>query len=215
MELDLFDTAFNGVLQARTYDAFGEKLRAYDCQRCPRGRARHRIVVDRGNPAAPIMIVSERPGENEDARGLAFVGRAGELLDKIMAAIRLDTNRDTLIANIVKCIAEEDRAPTAEEAQACRPFLERQMELVKPKVVILLGAVAYKYVAGVSDDSFSMEQDAGKFLELSAYPGIKFMVLYHPAFLLRDPTKKRDMWQHVQELRRYLDTLPEFSKTGT
>lgn len=214
MEFDLFDTAFNQVVQAKTYDDFAGRLRAYDCRRCPRCSARSNIVVDRGNPAASLMIISERPGENEDRRGLAFVGRSGELLDRIMAAIKLDTSRDLLIANVVKCIAEEDRAPTSDEAAACRPFLERQMELVNPKVILLLGAVAYKFVAGASGE-FSMEKDAGKFLDLAAYPGIKFMVLYHPAFLLRDPTKKKDMWAHVQELRRYLDTLGSSSQRAT
>lgn len=208
MEFDLFDTAFNGVVQARSYGDFSSALTSYDCRRCPRANARHKIVVGRGNPSAAIMIISERPGENEDMRGLAFVGRAGELLDKIMAAIQLDTNRDTLITNVVKCIAGEDRAPTAEEVTACEPFLQRQIELVKPKVIILLGAVAYKYVAGVTQD-FSMEKDAGRIFDLARYPGIKFVVLYHPAFLLRDPTKKRDMWEHVKEVRRYLDTVPE------
>lgn len=110
MEFDLFDTAYNGVLQAKTYDEYATRLRAYDCRRCPRAAARSRIVVDRGNPAASVMIISERPGTNEDRRGAAFVGRAGEMLDKILAAIRLDSNRDVLIRNVVRCIAEEDRA---------------------------------------------------------------------------------------------------------
>lgn len=210
MELDLFDTAFNEVLRAGTYEEFARRLRAYDCRRCPRAAARTNIVVDRGDPRARLMVISERPGENEDLKGQAFVGRAGELLDRIMAAIQLDTNRDLLITNVVKCRAEVDRAPTAEEIAACRPFLDRQIELVRPRVVILLGAVAYKYVARVNEE-LAMDRDAGKFLELPAYPGIQFVVLYHPAFLLRDPRKKADMWAHVKELRRHLATLPEFA----
>src|SRR5512137_2536700 len=100
VEFDLFDTGYNDVLAAPDYAQFGKRLTAYNCQRCPRGRARSHIVLDRGNPRATILVVSERPGDNEDAVGRAFVGRSGELLDRIMASISLDTNRDLLIVNV-------------------------------------------------------------------------------------------------------------------
>jgi uracil-DNA glycosylase family 4 len=202
-QVDLFDQGYNAVLAAADYAAFAAALRAYDCRRCSLCRARSKIVLDRGNPHAPILIVSERPGANEDATGQAFVGRAGELLDKIMAAIGLDTNRDMLITNVVKCMPETDRAPSSEEARTCRPFLERQIELVKPKVVLLLGAVALKWM-DPDHGEISMEREAGRFFTLAGYPGIQFMVLYHPAFLLRDPRRKRDMWEHVKQLREFL-----------
>lgn len=203
-EFDLFDSAYNDVLAATSYDDFRRRLATYDCQKCPRGKARSRIVIDRGNPNSPILIVSERPGDNEDATGLAFVGRSGELLDKIMASIGLDTNEDLLIANVIKCKAEEDRGPTAGEVDACLPYLRRQIELLKPKVILLLGAVALKYLVKGRGDEFSMEKEAGHFFTAPEYPGIQFMVLYHPAFLLRDPRKKADMWEHVKKLRAYL-----------
>ncbi len=202
---DLFDQSYNSILAAPTYAEFAARLRAYDCRRCNLCQGRSRIVVDRGNPAASILIISERPGVNEDLSGQAFVGRSGELLDKILASIGLDANRDTLIANVVKCKGEEDRAPAHDETMACLPYLDRQIELVKPRVVLLLGSVALKWM-DPGRREFTMEEEAGRFFSLALYPGVQFMVLYHPAFLLRDPRRKRDMWEHVQRLRAWLDT---------
>jgi len=207
MQVDLFDQALNAVLASPNYPEFASRLRAYDCRRCDLCNGRSRIVVDRGDPTARILVVSERPGTHEDAQGLAFVGRSGALLDKILAAIELDANRDTLITNIVKCKGEEDRAPTTDEATACLPFLDKQIELVRPRVVLLLGAVALKWMDPERCE-FTMEEEAGRFFTLRRYPGVQFMVLYHPAFLLRDPRKKRDTWEHVQRLKAYLHQGP-------
>jgi len=208
VEFDLFDSAYNDVVAAPSYGEFRRRLTSYNCQKCPRGKARNHIVIDRGNPDAKILIVSERPGDNEDVQGKAFVGRSGELLDKIMASIGLDTNRDMLIVNVVKCKAEIDRGPSAPEVEACLPYLRRQIELVKPKVILLLGAVVLKYLVKDRGDEFSMEKEAGKFFTVPEYPDIQFMVLYHPAFLMRDPTKKAVMWEHVKKLRTFLAEHP-------
>ncbi len=204
VEFDLFDTAYNDVLAASSYAEFSKRLTAYNCQKCPRGRARSHIVLDRGNPKARILIVSERPGDNEDVLGQAFVGRSGELLDRIMASIGLDTNRDLLIVNVVKCKAEVDRAPTTQEVEACFPYLRRQIDLMRPKVILLLGAVALKYLVKDRGDEFLMEKEAGHLFAAPDCPDVHFMVLYHPAFLLRDPTKKAVMWEHMKKLRAFL-----------
>lgn len=203
VQFDLFDDTHNRILTSETYEAFRENLSSYDCRLCPLCNSRKNIVIDRGNPHSPIMVISERPGANEDNTGVAFVGRAGELLDRIMGAIGLDTNTDMLIANVVKCIPAVDRSPLSDEVKACRPFLDRQIELVAPRVVILLGAVALKHLFEEKKD-FKMEEEAGRFFTLGRYPGIQFMVLYHPAFLLRDARKKKDMWEHVKSLRNFL-----------
>lgn len=200
MQFDLLDQTHNEILATRTYEEFSRKLKASTCKRCTLSEARHNIVIDRGNPSAPLMIVSERPGENEDRQGIAFVGRAGELLDKIFASIGLDTNKDMLICNIVKCMPPVDRSPHAPEVSACLPYLEKQIELVSPKIIILLGLVALKFVSEEHED-FMMEKMAGEFFTIPKYPGIKFMVLYHPAFLLRDPRKKKEMWEHIKMLK--------------
>jgi uracil-DNA glycosylase family 4 len=204
MQVDLFDQSLNAILGSSTYEEFASRLRAYDCRRCGLCSGRSQIVVDRGAPHASILVISERPGANEDQQGQAFVGRSGELLDKILASIGVDANRDTLITNVVKCKGEVDRAPTSDEAAACLPFLDKQIALVKPRVVLLLGSVALKWVDPGRRD-FKMEEEAGRFFTLERFPGVQLMVLYHPAFLLRDPSKKRDMWEHVQRLKAYLE----------
>jgi uracil-DNA glycosylase family 4 len=204
VQIDLFDTQLNAILKSASYDEFAGKLRSYDCRRCRLCQSRTKIVVDRGNPVTPIMIISERPGDNEDMQGKAFVGRAGELLDKMVAAISLDSNKDLLITNVVKCKPETDRSPLKDEIEACAPFLEKQIELVKPRVIILLGAVALKCIDPERSD-VKMEEETGQFMQLPRFPGILFMVLYHPAFLLRDPRKKPVSWEHLKRLRAFLE----------
>jgi DNA polymerase len=210
MQIDIFDQEYNAVIASTSYAEFSSRLRAYQCRRCELCEARANIVVDRGNPDTDILIISERPGANEDATGKAFVGRAGDLLDRMLIAIGLDSNRDVLIANVVKCKPAIDRPPMASEAAACLPYLEKQIELVKPRVVLLLGAVAFKWIDGTRRE-FTMEEEAGRLFTLPRYRDIQFMVLYHPAFLLRDPRKKKIMWEHLKRLREYLDGQPAVS----
>lgn len=204
VQIDLFDTELNSILNAPTYSEFAERLRAYNCSRCQLCYSRTRIVVDRGDPNASIMVISERPGENEDLHGKAFVGRAGELLDKMFAAISLDSDKDLIITNVVKCKPDIDRSPTREEIDACAPFLEKQISLVKPAVVVLLGAVALKCMAPELGE-IKMEEEAGRFFTIARFKATQFMVLYHPAFLLRDPRKKVDTWAHLKSLKAFLD----------
>ncbi len=203
MQIDLFDTELNHVLGASTYGEFKERLSGYDCRRCTLCHSRTNIVIDRGNPGADIMIISERPGVNEDRVGKPFVGRAGELLDKMLNAIGLDSNRDVLITNVVRCMPEVDRSPTRDEVDACFPFMEKQIALMQPKVILLLGAVAVKWVDTERTD-IKMEDEVGRFFELPRFPGIQFMVMFNPAFLLRDPRRKKDTWEHLKTLRDYL-----------
>jgi uracil-DNA glycosylase family 4 len=213
MQFDLFDAGSNDIMASTTYAEFKERLAQSNCQRCGLCAQRTNIVVDRGNPQTAILAIGEGPGENEDLQGAAFVGRAGKLLDQIMMAIQIDTNKDMLIANVVKCRPPENRAPRPPEVASCMPFLKKQIELVKPRVILLLGATALKHIAPAKEkEEFSMAEEAGKFFTLSEYPGIQFMVLYHPAYILRDPRKKPDMWRHVKTLRKYLeenDLLPK------
>jgi len=135
-------------------------------------------------------------------QGQAFVGRAGQLLDKIMASIGLDTNQEVLILNIVKCRPPKNRAPKPEEAKNCFGYLQRQLAFVKPRLIILLGATAAKDFIPSRD---GMKERVGQFFDVPEYPGAKFLLLYHPAYLLRDPRKKTDMWEHVKGLRNFLD----------
>jgi DNA polymerase len=209
-QFNLFDRTQNDIFAAGDYARFKELLAASRCRQCALARGRRTIVVDRGNPASSIMAIGEAPGETEDSTGRAFVGRAGKLLDEIMMAIRLDTERDLLIANIVKCKPPGNRAPLIEEVTACKPYLRRQIELVQPRIILLLGATALKHMIPGKVD-FSMNGEAGTIFSSDEYPGISFMALYHPAYLLYDPRKKKDMWEHVKVLARF---LKEFGTAG-
>ncbi|MGH7197336.1 MAG: uracil-DNA glycosylase, partial [Candidatus Omnitrophota bacterium] len=133
-------------LEAKTYPVFKEALAASGCLKCALSRSRTHIVVDRGDPKAKVVIIGEAPGENEDREGKAFVGRAGRLLDAMMKEAGFDTDRQSLIINIVKCRPPENRKPAAEEAEACSPFLKKQLELVKPEAILLLGATALRHM---------------------------------------------------------------------
>lgn len=206
LQFDLFDVTQNEILNATTYAEFKKRLAESNCQKCGLSRSRTHIVVDRGNPDSAIVMIGEGPGENEDRTGLAFVGRAGQTMDRLFKEeLGVDTNRFCLIVNVVKCRPPENRAPQKEEAEACLPFLKKQIALMQPKVILLLGATALKHlVPSKSRHEFAMEKEAGKFFTLEDYPGIQWMVLYHPAFLLYDPRKEPVFRQHLQTLKAYL-----------
>lgn len=203
VQFDLFDDTQNDILGAKDYQQFSSSLKDSHCKRCELHKGRRNIVIDRGNPSSKVMVIGEAPGENEDVMGKAFVGRAGKMLDDIMKAISLETDRDMLIANIVKCKPPENRAPLREEVNACIPYLHKQIELIRPRVIVLLGAVALKHMVPEKKD-FSMENEAGKFFDSKNDAGVQFMVLYHPAYLLYDPRKKKIMWEHVKILDAFL-----------
>lgn len=200
-QFDLFDDTQNQVLDAKTYAQFKRALIESHCAKCPLSEGRRHIVVDRGNPEASVLMIGEAPGENEDIQGQAFVGRAGKLLDELLQSLGFDTNRDSLIINVVKCRPPENRAPKQEEVDACIPFLKKQVAFVKPRIMLLLGATALKHVIPAKGGN-SMADQVGNFFERADYPGTKFMILYHPAFILRDPRKKPDMLEH---LKRFIE----------
>ncbi len=203
MQFDLFDDGRNRILETRDYAAFRRALAESGCARCALHQGRHHIVVDRGNPQAAVLLIGEAPGEQEDLEGEAFVGRAGRLLDELVREVGLDTNRDMLIANVVKCRPPENRAPRQEEVDACSPFLKRQIAIQNPQVIVLLGATALKHLI-TDKKAFSMSEEAGKIFRHPDFPGRDFMVLYHPAYLLYDPRKRPDMQAHLAALRRHL-----------
>ncbi len=195
-----------------SYEEFKSWLATSNCPKCPElCRERHSIVVDRGNPHTKIVLIGEAPGEQEDLQGKSFVGRSGRLLDKLMASVGLDTNQDMLILNVVKCRPPNNRPPTKTEAHNCLPYLQKQLELVRPTVIVLLGATAAKYF--LTEKTKSLKSVMGRLIDLPSHPQAKFMILYHPAYLLRDPRKVKDLEAPLQELKRYLDSTG-LSKIG-
>jgi DNA polymerase len=163
-----------------------------DCTRCPLAYAgRHKIVFGDGSPAARLMFVGEGPGADEDAQGLPFVGKAGQLLNNMIAAMGLK-REEVYIANIVKCRPPGNRVPEPVEANTCSQFLLRQMDVVQPEVVVALGSTAAMYLLGVKQSLSSLR---GRWHKCR---GAKLAVTYHPAFLLRDPRQKAEAWKDLQ-----------------
>ncbi|MEG0874798.1 MAG: uracil-DNA glycosylase [Clostridiales bacterium] len=169
-----------------------------NCQKCPLGATKNNLVFGRGSEAAPIVLIGEGPGEQEDLQGSPFVGRAGQLLDKILGAAQL-TEEDYYICNIVKCRPPKNRVPTPEEVECCKDFLRQQVGLIHPKILVLLGASAAK---AIIDPKIAITQARGKWVERK---GFLIMPTFHPAALLRDPKKKAPVWEDFQEIRRVLD----------
>lgn len=168
------------------------------CTKCPLCRGRTHAVPGEGDPAAGLMVVGEGPGEQEDLSGRPFVGRAGELLDKILDSI--ETPRGSVfIANVVKCRPPRNRAPLPDERAACLPYLHRQIALVKPKVILALGATAAEALLGVKRPLGDLR------LKVHRLDGTPLVVTYHPAALLRNPNWKRPAWDDVRIARQLLD----------
>lgn len=171
-----------------------------NCTKCPLSKGRTHAVPGEGDPAAGLMVVGEGPGEQEDLSGRPFVGRAGELLDKILASV--DVPRPAAyIANVVKCRPPRNRAPLPDERAACLPYLYRQIALVKPRVLLALGATAAEALLGVKRPLGELR------LKVHRLNGIPLVVSYHPAALLRNPNWKRPAWDDVRIARQLLDRL--------
>jgi DNA polymerase len=172
-----------------------------ECQRCQLAQGRNKLVFGVGDPNAQLMFVGEGPGADEDTQGEPFVGRAGQLLNNMIGAMGL--NREQVyIANIVKCRPPQNRKPEPDEARTCLPFLERQIEIVRPRVLVALGATAATYLLGMRGSIGAMRG------RIHDYRGIQTVVTYHPAFLLRDPTQKKEAWKDLQMAMAALGIKP-------
>jgi DNA polymerase len=171
-----------------------------DCRRCKLHPYRTQIVFGTGNPQARLIFIGEAPGRDEDLQGEPFVGQAGQLLNKIIQAIQLQ-REEVYIANIIKCRPPENRNPEPDEIAACEPFLIKQLQVIRPKLICALGTFAAQTLLKTEEKISSLR---GKFLE---YQGIPLMPTYHPAFLLRNPSRKREVWEDMKKIKREYDKL--------
>ena len=181
-------------------DGFAETLEDIradlgDCRRCRLARGRNNIVFGAGHPAAKLVFVGEGPGFEEDQQGRPFVGAAGQLLTRIIGAIKLDRNQ-VYICNIIKCRPPGNRNPEPDEIKACFPFLERQLAAIQPDFIVALGAVAAQSLLETNTPISRLRK---RFHE---YNGIKVLPTYHPAYLLRNPDKKREVWEDMKMLMK-------------
>ncbi len=180
-------------LSPMSLDAVREELG--DCRRCKLHSTRTQIVFGSGNPQAKLVFVGEGPGRDEDLQGQPFVGLAGQLLTKIIQAIQL-TRQEVYIANIIKCRPPGNRNPEPDEIGACEPFLMKQLEAIRPKLICALGTFAAQTLLK-TDEKISLLR--GRF---HPYHGILLMPTYHPAFLLRNPNYKRDVWEDMKKIKK-------------
>ncbi|HEV7220845.1 MAG TPA: uracil-DNA glycosylase [Terriglobales bacterium] len=204
VSMSLIDVAVPEQIEAPAADDHLQVLRSIredigDCTRCKlHKQGRKQIVFGVGNPNADLMFIGEAPGADEDTQGEPFVGRAGQLLTNMIKAMGL-TREDVYIANIIKCRPPGNRTPERDECETCSPFLMRQIEAIKPRVIVALGAIAAKTLLAVSA---SMMELRGRWFD---FRGTKLAVTYHPAFLLRDPRQKKETWKDLQMVMKELD----------
>lgn len=168
-----------------------------DCTRCRLHQGRTKIVFGSGDPRAELMFIGEAPGADEDIQGLPFVGRAGQLLSNMIAAMGLK-REEVYIANIIKCRPPGNRTPERDECETCSPFLLRQIDAIRPKAIVALGAVAAKTLLGVNEPMSALR---GRWFQFRDTP---LAATYHPAYLLRDPRQKKEAWKDLQMVMEFL-----------
>ena len=177
-----------------------------ECVSCSLSKTRTNVVVGKGNEKANLVIIGEGPGEQEDKSGLPFVGRAGKMLDTALTAVNIDPLEDCYITNIVKCRPPNNRKPTASESDACMPWLNKQIELLSPKIIVLAGSTATESFLGVKEP---ISKIRGKWIEKD---NIKYMPIFHPSYLLRNPSKEKGKpkwltWQDLKKIKKELNSI--------
>jgi uracil-DNA glycosylase family 4 len=188
---------------------------ALKCVKCRLSKTRTKVVFGHGPVPCDLMLIGEGPGEKEDLSGLPFVGRAGQLLTQILSSINIDREKDIYITNIVKCRPPENRTPQADETAACYPYLEAQIRLIKPKIILLAGAPATKVILKNEDP---MSKIRGKWFKLTG-TDISVMPIFHPSYLLRNQSKETGSpkwltWQDMKEVRGALDFFKTAKELG-
>ena len=197
--------------KAGTPDLAALERECRECRRCGLAEGRQTVVVSRGDPAARLMVIGEGPGAQEDASGQPFVGRAGQLLVQMLTSVAIDSNQDAYICNVVKCRPPENRKPTPGEMAACRPWLEQQIRVVDPAVILLAGASALEGVLGIRG-GITRLRGRWHSSDLPPLAGRQLMPIFHPSYLLRNASRQQGSpkwhtWQHLLEVRRVLDGL--------
>ncbi|MEC7891950.1 MAG: uracil-DNA glycosylase [Actinomycetota bacterium] len=177
-----------------------------ECTSCNLSKTRKNVVVGKGNESAQVVIIGEGPGEQEDITGLPFVGRAGKMLDTALSSVDIDPVEDCYITNIVKCRPPNNRKPSAAESEACMPWLNEQVNLLKPKIIILAGSTAVQSFLGINEP---ISKIRGQWIEKD---NIKYMPIFHPSYLLRNPSKNKGKpkwltWQDLKKVKKELNSI--------
>lgn len=188
---------------ASTLNELNDKI--CNCQKCELGSTRKNFVFGSGNPKADVMFIGEAPGAEEDIQGLPFVGRAGQLLTKIIESINFK-REEVFICNILKCRPPNNRDPLPNEMQTCEPYLQKQIEIINPKLILCLGRISGQTLLKSNETLTTLRQ------KVHTYRGISLMVTYHPAALLRNPHWKRPTWEDLKKFRALYDEMKNANK---
>lgn len=195
------ENSYAGVI---TYDQKRDALKNLyfeGCERCVLSKTRKKYVFGAGSAGAPVMVIGEAPGADEDDQGLPFVGAAGQLLTSMLKAINLDRKKDVFITNILKCRPPENRSPESSEIITCLPILAKQIDIIKPKAILLLGRIAAHSLLGSTESIQALRS------KTHMYKNIPAMVIYHPAALLRNAEYKRPAWEDLKKFQQLLADL--------
>ena len=176
------------------------------CVKCSLSSTRNNVVFGRGNPHSKLFVIGEGPGQQEDEQGLAFVGRAGKMLDSSFLSVGIDTNKDCYISNIVKCRPPNNRKPLVNEVKECMPWLNEQIELIKPKVIVLAGSTAVQSYLDIDEPISKLR---GEWIIRN---DIKYMPIFHPSYLLRNPSKEKGKpkwltWQDLKKVKKEISSV--------
>ena len=176
------------------------------CVKCSLSSTRNNVVFGRGNPHSKLFVIGEGPGQQEDEQGLAFVGRAGKMLDSAFQSVGIDTNKDCYISNIVKCRPPNNRKPLANEVKECMPWLNEQIVLIKPKVIVLAGSTAVQSYLNIDEPISKLR---GEWIVRN---DIKYMPIFHPSYLLRNPSKEKGKpkwltWQDLKKVKKEISSV--------
>ena len=177
-----------------------------NCIKCSLSLTRNNVVFGRGNPSSKLFVIGEGPGQQEDEQGLAFVGRAGKMLDSAFLSVGIDTNEDCYISNIVKCRPPNNRKPLANEVTECMPWLNKQIQMVQPKVIVLAGSTAVQSCLNVDEPISKLR---GVWI---VKDDIKYMPIFHPSYLLRNPSKEKGKpkwltWQDLKKVKKEINSV--------
>ena len=177
-----------------------------NCIKCSLSSTRNNVVFGRGNPNSNLFVIGEGPGQQEDEQGLAFVGRAGKMLDSSFQSVGIDTNKDCYISNIVKCRPPNNRKPLANEVKECMPWLNEQIELIKPKIIVLAGSTAVQSYLNIDEPISKLRG------EWIVKGNIKYMPIFHPSYLLRNPSKEKGKpkwltWQDLKKVKKEISSV--------
>jgi len=179
------------------------KIICKNCHLCELSKIRKNVVFGEGNKNANLMFIGEGPGATEDNTGRPFVGRAGELLTKMIQNVLLIPRSEVYIANIVKCRPPQNRVPTAKEALTCKPYLQKQIEIIKPKLIVTLGSTAYSYL---TNDNTPISKARGHFFDMQDY---KVLPTFHPSYLLRNPSAKKEAFADMLKVKEFIENLTQ------